>query len=103
VVNADGSSPINLTNGSAWDETPAWSPDGARIAFTSSGTPWDYGAYIYAMIEISEFKTREYNPAFVLMQYFGYLRRDPDEGGYFFWLDVLNNRVPGSAAWFARF
>jgi hypothetical protein len=26
------------------------------------------------------------------MQYFGYLRRDPEEGGYLFWLDVLNNR-----------
>ncbi len=38
----------------------------------------------------------QYNSAFVLMQYFGYLRRDPDEGGYQFWLDVLNNRVPGN-------
>jgi hypothetical protein len=27
------------------------------------------------------------------MQYFGYLRRDPEAGGYQFWLDVLNNRV----------
>jgi Tol biopolymer transport system component len=48
------------------------------------------------LIEISEFKTREYNFAFVLMQYFGYLRRDPDLGGYSFWLNVLNNRVPGN-------
>ena len=44
------------------------------------------------VIEISEFKQREYNAAFVLTQYFGYLRRDPDQGGYDFWLDVLNNR-----------
>lgn len=42
------------------------------------------------VIEINEFKTREYNPAFVLMQYFGYLRRNPDQGGYDFWLNVLN-------------
>jgi hypothetical protein len=48
------------------------------------------------VIEINEFKTREYNPAFVLMQYFGYLRRDPDQGGYDFWLDILNNRVPNN-------
>lgn len=34
----------------------------------------------------------EYNPAFVLMQYFGYLRREPDEAGYNFWLNILNNR-----------
>ena len=38
----------------------------------------------------------EYNAAFVLMQYFGYLRRDPDQGGYDFWLDVLNHREPGN-------
>jgi photosystem II stability/assembly factor-like uncharacterized protein len=44
----------------------------------------------------STFKDAEYNRAFVIMQYFGYLRRDPEEGGYLFWLDVLNNRVPGN-------
>jgi choice-of-anchor B domain-containing protein len=30
------------------------------------------------------------NPAFVLMEYFGYLRRDPDQQGYDFWLSKLN-------------
>jgi len=30
------------------------------------------------------------SPAFVLMQYFGYLRRDPDQEGYNFWLAKLN-------------
>ena len=38
----------------------------------------------------------EFNKAFVLAAYFGYLRRDPDEAGYQFWLGVLNNRVPGN-------
>ena len=38
----------------------------------------------------------EYNASFVLMQYFGYLRRDPDAGGYDFWLGVLNNREPNN-------
>ena len=33
---------------------------------------------------------REFNPAFVLMQYFGYLQRDPDAAGYNFWLGKLN-------------
>jgi uncharacterized protein (TIGR03118 family) len=32
----------------------------------------------------------EFNRAFVLMQYFGYLRRDPDTAGYNFWLNKLN-------------
>lgn len=48
------------------------------------------------VIEIDEFKRREFNPAFVLAEYFGYLRRDPDANGYKFWLDVLDNRVPGN-------
>ena len=46
------------------------------------------------VMDIPEFKNREYNPAFVLMQYYGYLRRDPDPGGYAFWLNVLNNKLP---------
>jgi hypothetical protein len=43
-----------------------------------------------------------YNPAFVLMQYFGYLRRNPDDapdgnlGGYNFWLNQLNSGVKTS-------
>ncbi|MGA9998210.1 MAG: FG-GAP-like repeat-containing protein [Pyrinomonadaceae bacterium] len=48
------------------------------------------------MVESEAFRTREYNSAFVLMQYFGYLRRDPDEGGYQFWLNVLNTREPNN-------
>jgi hypothetical protein len=45
------------------------------------------------VIETAEFINREYNPAFVRMQYFGYLQRNPDPGGEAFWLDVVNNRV----------
>ncbi len=43
------------------------------------------------VIEIQTFKDREFNPSFVLMQYFGYLRRDKDQAGYDFWLNVVNN------------
>ncbi|MDT5295037.1 MAG: hypothetical protein QOJ76_1917, partial [Acidobacteriota bacterium] len=39
--------------------------------------------------ENADFAKREFNPAFVMMQYFGYLRRDPDEGGFNFWLSKL--------------
>jgi len=46
------------------------------------------------LIDIQEFSQREFNGAFVLMQYFGYLRRDPDQGGYDYWLNVLNNKEP---------
>jgi len=42
------------------------------------------------------FVNKEFNPSFVLMQYFGYLLRDPDPNGYAFWLNVLNNDVPNN-------
>lgn len=34
---------------------------------------------------------REFNPAFVALQYFGYLRRDPETTGYDAWLNYLDN------------
>ncbi len=34
-MNADGGGQARLTANAAWDGTPAWSPDGARIAFAS--------------------------------------------------------------------
>jgi len=40
--------------------------------------------------------TWQYNPSFVLMQYFGYLGRDPEQGGYLFWLNVLNSQQQGN-------
>lgn len=36
VMNADGSNKIRLTNNSVYDGEPAFSPDGSKIAFTSS-------------------------------------------------------------------
>jgi hypothetical protein len=45
----------------------------------------------------AQFRRKEQNPAFVLMQYFGYLHRNPDEGpdvdmsGFNFWLRKLDD------------
>ncbi len=36
VMNADGSGLANLTNDPTFDDGPAWSPDGAKIAFVSN-------------------------------------------------------------------
>lgn len=47
-------------------------------------------------VENAAVVTAEYNSSFVLMQYFGYLRRDADQGGFDFWLNVLNNREPNN-------
>jgi hypothetical protein len=49
---------------------------------------------VRAIAESDELYNAEFNPAFVAMQYFGYLRRDPDAGGYNAWLDYLNTH-PG--------
>ncbi len=35
VMNADGTGAKNLTDNSAWDAAPSWSPDGRRIVFQS--------------------------------------------------------------------
>ncbi len=51
---------------------------------------------VRAVAEDQDLSTAEFNRAFVLMQYFGYLRRDPNSGndtdytGYDFWLTKLN-------------
>jgi hypothetical protein len=37
------------------------------------------------------FIDEEYNRAFVATQYFGYLRRDPDIGGFLFWLGQVSS------------
>jgi hypothetical protein len=41
-------------------------------------------------------KQAEYNAAFVLTEYFGYLQRNPEPEGYEFWLNVINNREVGN-------
>jgi hypothetical protein len=54
------------------------------------------GRALRRVAENSALARQEFNQAFVLMQYFGYLRRDPNTGpdtdfsGYNFWLNKLN-------------
>ncbi|HEX8633849.1 MAG TPA: carboxypeptidase regulatory-like domain-containing protein [Pyrinomonadaceae bacterium] len=45
---------------------------------------------VRAIVESDEIKTAEYNRAYVAMQYYGYLRRTPEEEGYQAWLKVIN-------------
>ena len=47
-------------------------------------------AALRRIVENQSFGRAKFNEAFVMMQYFGYLRRDPDESGYQFWLRKLN-------------
>jgi hypothetical protein len=51
---------------------------------------------VRSVADNATFAQAEYNAAFVSMQYFGYLKRNPDDGGYNFWLGILNDRVPNN-------
>jgi len=81
---------IRATTGGAIDLTPN------RADYLTTLQQGGRGAVVRKVVEEQAFQQAEYNRAFVLMQYFGYLRRDPDAGGYQFWLDTLNNRVPNN-------
>ena len=67
----------------------------ALIAGLDNGT-LTRGQALRQIVEDQGFIDREFNRAFVLMQYFGYLRRNPDDApdgsmsGYNFWLNKLN-------------
>ncbi|HBB96052.1 MAG TPA: hypothetical protein DC054_11740, partial [Blastocatellia bacterium] len=83
--------------------TPSAADRNAAIAeFGSATTTSDVAARSRALRDVAEnatLNTQEFNKAFVLMQYFGYLRRnpyDPPEGtldysGFNFWLGKLNS------------
>ncbi|HEY9404964.1 MAG TPA: Calx-beta domain-containing protein [Pyrinomonadaceae bacterium] len=43
-----------------------------------------------AIVQSREVDAAEYNGAFVAMQYYGYLRRAPEQSGYDAWLEVIN-------------
>ncbi len=48
------------------------------------------GEVLLQIAEHEGFVAAKRNAAFVMMEYFGYLRRDPDQAGYDFWLRKLN-------------
>ena len=68
--------------------SPAPAERDALVASLKSGA--SRADVLGQIVEGQEFSRRESDPAFVLMQYFGYLRRDPDQGGYQFWLQKLD-------------
>jgi hypothetical protein len=82
--------------------TPTATERNTAIAeFGSATTTADVNARSRALRDVAEnatLNTREFNKAFVLMQYFGYLRRNPydppeaslDYSGFNFWLGKMN-------------
>jgi hypothetical protein len=55
-----------------------------------SGGSLTRATVLRTIAESSTIQTRELNAGFVTMEYFGYLRRDPDTSGFNFWLTKLN-------------
>jgi hypothetical protein len=54
------------------------------------GTDNGRAAILRQVVDSPALLDAEYNQSFVLMEYFGYLRRDPDAGGFDFWLAQVN-------------
>lgn len=82
--------------------TPTISERQAAINAYGSGNTLGRAAALKSVIESDTVFNSQYNSAFVLMQYFGYLRRDADDppdnnfGGYDFWLTKMNQfSLPG--------
>jgi hypothetical protein len=62
----------------------------ASLLSLYDGTDSGRAAILRQIADSPGFIDAEYNNSFVLMEYFGYLRRDPDQGGFDFWLSQVN-------------
>jgi hypothetical protein len=60
----------------------------ALIAGLDNGTESRPTAFV-KVLDDPDFRNALFNQVFVLMQYYGYLRRDPDQDGFNFWLNKL--------------
>jgi DNA-binding beta-propeller fold protein YncE len=82
--------------------TPTAAETAAAVAAYGAGGVEGRALALRSVADSGSVYNRQYNSAFVLMQYFGYLRRGPDEapntnfGGYDFWLRKLEDfSLPG--------
>ena len=71
--------------------------DALVAQLTANNTTQGRADVLRQVVDNSAFQARERNRSFVLMQYFGYLRRNPNDSpdadfsGYNFWLNKLNS------------
>jgi hypothetical protein len=61
----------------------------ASLAAGLKGGTLSRADVLLAVADDEALRRRETNRAFVMMEYYGYLRRDPDASGYDFWLSKL--------------
>ncbi|HZB44587.1 MAG TPA: PA domain-containing protein, partial [Pyrinomonadaceae bacterium] len=71
--------------------TPAAAERQAAVAAFGAGGAAGQAAALRSVAESTSASAQTFNEAFVLMQYFGYLQRDPDDEGFNFWLSKLND------------
>ncbi len=95
----DGMSPeqfVDALNTNAGDVLSAAEKANLVAELSANNTPAGRASVLSKVAEDSDLAAAELNKAFVLMQYFGYLRRNPndlpdtDHSGYNFWLTKLN-------------
>ena len=93
-------SPADLVNGLDARAGGVLSPQEREqlvAELTADDTTAGRASVLRKIAEDDDLSRNEFNRAFVLMQYFGYLRRNPDDlpdanfGGWQFWLDKLNS------------
>ncbi|HKP46899.1 MAG TPA: Calx-beta domain-containing protein [Pyrinomonadaceae bacterium] len=76
--------------------TPTTAERNAAISAYGSGDTAGRAAALRSVADSNSVYQFQYNPAFVLMEYYGYLRRNPDDipdnsfSGYDFWLSKMN-------------
>jgi hypothetical protein len=67
-MNADGTGLTRLTNHPAWDDYPAWSPDGTKIVFVSTRVSDNFDIYVMnadstGLTKLTNHSGYEFNPA----------------------------------------
>jgi hypothetical protein len=76
--------------------TPTATERNAAISAYGAGDTAGRAAALRSVADSNSVFQKQYNPAFVLMEYYGYLRRNPDDApdnnfsGYDFWLNKMN-------------
>jgi hypothetical protein len=78
-ANPEGGTKVTLTR-----------PDLINRLGQTGGQTLTRSQVLRAVVESNEVGAAEFNKAFVAMQYYGYLRRTPEEDGYQAWLRVIN-------------
>ena len=69
--------------------TPSSSEHDSLVADLKRGV--SRAEIVERIVDNGEFTRQQFDPAFVTMSYFGYLRRDPDPAGFNYWLIKLDN------------